>query len=898
MAITARFAADFSSFYAAVDKADAKLTDFTQGAGRVEKALNRMVDQFSGRRLIQEATLMEKAVAEIGGASKLTAGELERVSSRAAEAVEKLRAMGADVPAGLQKLAGAARDAGTSTGGWLDKLKSVNGLLGGLGIGLSVGAVVSFGKAILDDADALTKMADRTGISVTALQRLQVAGDDAGNSIEDMTGAINQLQNRLASGDKSAFGAITKLGLDLDQIKNLRPENQFIAISDALRQMTDPAQQVQVAMDLFGKQGANILPTLKRGFDDLRDSTVGMSEDTVKVLDDAGDALSRWWRTTKGITAEAAVELARFAKSGFNPSLVLSAGIQREAEQQSAALEKALASVTRPKSFANTVNVGIELSEGDLKAFDRDMDEARKRLDEQREAAKNAGIALADYRGYLRSVTETARPFGDIIAEIDGRVVEGVRYYASKGVAVEKLARMYELTAPQVDALNSQLKIEALVAQAASQQIGTLRESWTGLFEGLKLDVPEKRVVSFGKVASDVLSKHLPTATQVWAGRLGGLGDLFGSLQGKWSEFAGTVARGIEGVLNKLASGNVFGAVVAGVTAAVTAISRIWKKAEQEVNPVRQAFVDAAGGLGELNRRAHEAGMTLDRVLDAKNPEQYKLAIDELNAAFEFQDAAMRTLDEAVKRYGFSLEELGPALARQSLDKIAQGLFQDFKVLTGAGIDVDTVIGKMGASINQFVADALRTGTEIPAAMAPMLQRMVEMGMLTDATGAVITDLGASGVTFSETMTQGFAKVVDAVKRLTDAIARGLGLAIENIPDPQIEGRVSWKIDPIPSDGIDRTYQRDWEQQPIPMANGGDFMVKRPTLFLAGEAGPERATFTPIGKMSSEESQQDKMPTAIHVHIGDREIGTIAIEDIMRGGKNFGKFRALVRRVA
>jgi TP901 family phage tail tape measure protein len=35
---------------------------------------------------------------------------------------------------------------------------------------------------------------------------------------------------------------------------------------------------------------------------------------------------------------------------------------------------------------------------------------------------------------------------------------------------------------------------------------------------------------------------------------------------------------------------------------------------------------------------------------------------------------------------------------------------------------------------------------------------------------------------------------------------------------------------------------------PIPMAEGGDFMVTRPTLFLAGEAGPERATFTPMGK--------------------------------------------------
>lgn len=33
----------------------------------------------------------------------------------------------------------------------------------------------------------------------------------------------------------------------------------------------------------------------------------------------------------------------------------------------------------------------------------------------------------------------------------------------------------------------------------------------------------------------------------------------------------------------------------------------------------------------------------------------------------------------------------------------------------------------------------------------------------------------------------------------------------------------------------------------VPRATGGDDIVTKPTLFLAGEAGPERATFTPVG---------------------------------------------------
>lgn len=38
----------------------------------------------------------------------------------------------------------------------------------------------------------------------------------------------------------------------------------------------------------------------------------------------------------------------------------------------------------------------------------------------------------------------------------------------------------------------------------------------------------------------------------------------------------------------------------------------------------------------------------------------------------------------------------------------------------------------------------------------------------------------------------------------------------------------------------------------IPQANGGKWMVNKPTLFLAGEAGPEVAEFTPVRKMGSD----------------------------------------------
>jgi hypothetical protein len=37
----------------------------------------------------------------------------------------------------------------------------------------------------------------------------------------------------------------------------------------------------------------------------------------------------------------------------------------------------------------------------------------------------------------------------------------------------------------------------------------------------------------------------------------------------------------------------------------------------------------------------------------------------------------------------------------------------------------------------------------------------------------------------------------------------------------------------------------------IPMARDGDFLLTQPTLFLAGEAGPERASFSGAGRTSA-----------------------------------------------
>jgi len=109
LAITGTLNADFSSFHAAVEQSIVQLRGFETGAGKVSASLNRMVDTFSGRKIMQEAQIASDAVDRIGGVSKLTGSELARVGAMATEAAAKMRAMGVDVPPGIQRIVDASQ---------------------------------------------------------------------------------------------------------------------------------------------------------------------------------------------------------------------------------------------------------------------------------------------------------------------------------------------------------------------------------------------------------------------------------------------------------------------------------------------------------------------------------------------------------------------------------------------------------------------------------------------------------------------------------------------------------------------------------------------------------------------------------------------------------------------
>lgn len=711
-----------------------------------------------------------------------------------------------------------------------------------VGLSFGLGAIVSFGSQVLEAADAVQKMADQTSLTTDEVQRLQYISGQSGSSIESLVSANQDLQKHLGQGDSGTIGAIKKFHINMDAFLKLGAYQQMTTLADSVREIKNPTDQAAAAAALFGKNWKEILPAIKSGMKELGDEAPNMADRTIKALDRIGDAVDRLkrWSVTFAGEFVAQFEAAAFAAGDFlsrldpahlgmsNTELLKLQGMLNDPDGVKGALQQTA------KAASEFTRAGMEPLAKIVAPTGAALADLNRQLDINREA--------------MNADTIAARKVADALLEAhEARVLAfgASSVSAASGIGPAVDATLLDLKRFR-DALRGDYDPRTALVGGWSETSAAIMRT-TELIDDLTLAMQrakdvEASIAARGASGIEQIGQQLVSTTQHTRsfgqnlrGAFDGAASILDNIGGKWAEFGAIVARTGSAVMSNLAQGNVFGAVVAGVTGAVSAIGKVFSSAEKKVNPVRQAFIDAGGGLAIMNQRAAEAGVTMREVLDARTPEQYTAAINRLNDALQFQKDAMATLDETTKRYGFTLDELGPALQRQELDKQAQQLFKDFSVLTAAGLDVDVVLSRMGDSVNTFVQDALRTGTEIPAAMEPMLQRMVEMGTLTDASGTVITDLGGAGVRFAMTMSDGFRAIVDEVKKLTDAISRGLGLAIQNIPQPEVVGRVHWNVDDIPrmDPGPGGGYD-------IPeLADGG--VVTKPTLAWIGEGGSAEA---------------------------------------------------------
>jgi len=233
------------------------------------------------------------------------------------DAILKISAKGdasglAGLNAGIRGIEKAGKDANSALGGMGKILGSVTGGVLALGAGLSAAGVVAFAKGAIDAADNMRDLSQKTGVSVENLSRFQQAAQMAGTDIEGVGKAMGKLAKGMyeaaTTGKGPASEALRSLGISaVDANGKLRGTDQvMLDVADRFKQMPDGAQKAALAVQLFGKAGADMIPMLNEGRQAIEGLAATMSTEFANKADAYNDSLA----ATKAVFGQIGMEIA------------------------------------------------------------------------------------------------------------------------------------------------------------------------------------------------------------------------------------------------------------------------------------------------------------------------------------------------------------------------------------------------------------------------------------------------------------------------------------------------------------------------------------------------------------------------------------------------------------
>jgi hypothetical protein len=192
------------------------------------------------------------------------------------------------------------------------------------------------------------------------------------------------------------------------------------------------------------------------------------------------------------------------------------------------------------------------------------------------------------------------------------------------------------------------------------------------------------------------------------------------------------------------------------------------------------------------------------------------------------------------------------------MDELQRGGVDLGAVLTQTGADGKLALSDLGTQVQNVIDQSMKYGQEVPENMKPAAQALIDQGLLLDANGNKITDInqikfGESMQTSLETLNKTLKDLIDSLHVLSGTTATPT-IAPKYVPPDMPPGT------PAPT-------------PPTPAANGGaqaeggDYYVTKPTMFLAGEAGPESVSFGGANNKRLGGGTSATIAGPIHIHV-------------------------------
>lgn len=175
--------------------------------------------------------------------------------------------------------------------------------------------------AVIDRMDELSKGAQKIGVTTESLSRLAYAADLSDVSLEQLQGGLAKMtkyQAEAAQGGKDAIKTFKAFGIAItDNEGNLRGTQAVLQdFARVFKALPDGPEKTALALRVFGKAGAELIPLLNSGADGLADMAaeadrlgITISTQAGKEAEQFNDDLTRLQAKVTGLSTEIARKL-------------------------------------------------------------------------------------------------------------------------------------------------------------------------------------------------------------------------------------------------------------------------------------------------------------------------------------------------------------------------------------------------------------------------------------------------------------------------------------------------------------------------------------------------------------------------------------------------------------
>mgnify|MGYP000154985023 CR=1 FL=1 len=754
----------------------------------------------------------------------------------------------------------ALKDVRVFKGGVLDVSKALPALGTALAGAFSAAAILAAGKQVIDFAGEVTDLSKRLSISTSTAQEWKATFGAAGVDIGTVAKASEELSKRLLNGDDGAVDALTKMGLRIEELRAMKPEDRLIKVADAVGNIADADERLYASKALFGKGGGEMLAALDgnlgKTIDRMRDLGLVIDEETIKAADDFGDQLGFMGQQLLAIVATVIGPLLPALSALGNVLMwigrnvvgpVLNVAIKSAMTLLAGFVEVVTGLLSRLAALGTKIpGVGDKFQSmadalADVSArTGKYMQDLWKKTEGTGTAADTAAPKLLGLGNAHDDAGKKAKKHADEAGKLKKELEQ-------LGDKIDDINRSTQagLWAPKAGEMSDALDGYLADLRDAAEQIDTIRGIQQGGVAGVwnigvQLDTKDAQAAlealneearnSLGGLLNGIVQGLPALLQQAFTGG-GGLGGFANAITSQVGSALGSklfVAGGpLNGLGNKLAGifGSSFGLALPGIGTALgalvgPALAKLW-------GALKRAF----GGPSEKEVAGRELESAFEASLGGFDAMMAKLG-DAYEATGKTREQAQRDVKALL-----DAEKEGPEAVQAWIDKLRAALDEAAKLRTADAAQAQDI----AAQIEKASSEAMKSAEEDLKGLIDERNRLAQ-GIAAEAPEEIMGVIEAQQRGQLEVLDDEIQKKADTYaqladetgQKMADAIVEALrGIQIEPITIPVYADTSRFPRD-FPSGGYG--YEAP---EPIPMARGGFGRLATATTFTVGEAGPE-----------------------------------------------------------